>query len=355
MTTTPNVPLDFAATTYELTREINTASLTNAVWSNGLSSQKILLPKMGYYSDLILRFSATGGVAPNSGSVVFADDAPYNLVTNLLTTLQNNNISSSQVDSISGFGLYLLNLMSHSGSINLASLTTLDTTNGNFEFYLAVPRVFSYLSYMGVMGLNGSGGEPDVSLTIAGASEVYTTPPSTIPTLTVTGYYKYLPADRVLPPFYGSILQRTSETHTLGGSGAIELNTRGGLIKSYVFVFRDTAGNRIPSSEIPDPISINRGDSPMTKIHSVEAGALSEYYYDNSALPTGVVFSSFDVDPSGKRGRLGGTGQQWRRTNVEDLITFQGSISATTQLEVHTEMVSPALGKESLQSFFDMI
>jgi hypothetical protein len=145
----------------------------------------------GFLAHLILQVQATGGTS--GGGVVATADAPWSAIAAF--TLRD---SSGQpiYPSVDGFGLFLINL--YSGMCGqagiqdprvLPSFSALQTASGagagNFLFKLLIPLQFNSSGYC-ALPMDNSAELPKVFITLGQSTAVYSTPPTTLPTLTVT-------------------------------------------------------------------------------------------------------------------------------------------------------------------------
>lgn len=145
----------------------------------------------GFLSGLLVKVAAVNGTS--TGAVVAAADAPFSAIAAL--TLRD---ASGQpiIPSIDGFGLFLINL--YSGMCGqagiqdprvLPSWTAMQLTSGagagNFVFKLVVPLAVNSSGYC-ALPCDNSAELPKLYITLGQSAAVYSTPPTTLPTLTVT-------------------------------------------------------------------------------------------------------------------------------------------------------------------------
>ena len=354
-------PMDFMASGYVLPMKVSKPEVQNISIASADTISDITLPQVGFAGALRLNVTASGGV----GSSVFAADAPFNLLTSIRQSFPNENKTSTTLDDIDGYSLYLLNLLDTIGAVNIGNINySLDTSNGNFSFSVLLPRWVSYATGVGVVGVNGSSQAPQLSLGINAASNIYTTLPTTLPTVNIELVYEYVQAPAAVsafnvpqtqvPPYNGTIVTRGVQAQSLGGNGYVHFTTQGGLIRNWVLVMRDSSGARESlSGNFPDSLLItDNGNNTLDRIYLNDHLEWQEYALQNINIPTGVLFLPYSRDIFGRASQYT-MGQQWRRTSAESFITATGSWPSSGNLQVITDMVSPALpAGTSLQNFF---
>lgn len=217
-----------------------------------------LKPVGGYLRGLILFVQATGGTG---AAAVYAADAPWNTIQNL----RFNDPSGQPIFTLDGYGLYLLNVYSGMGPgelsfqspINAPSFTSPAAT-GNFQFKLWIPLELDSAGYCSLPGLNASA-QPTIVITPNTSGAVYTTPPTTVPTLTftVTQSFWTLPvaAPNVTPPGLGSSSQwtQTQGQQTFGATAFARsaIPATGAWWHTAIMALRDSSANSIRVNNWP--------------------------------------------------------------------------------------------------------
>lgn len=204
----------------------------------------------GYISRLRLTVTASGGTG---SAAVYAADAPFNVAS--LVTLKD----AFGTPLIVGPGWEMLYAVpKYSGQYglfdsaplqNLPSYTTPATT-GNWSFSTAFPLEFAK-AYGLISGANAAL-LPTLQIQYAPSTTVYTTPPSTIPTLStqLDSDFYWLPEGVAIdPPGLGTTCQWVMNNcyPSIPSATAMIVNVPrlGGFISALMFVLRDSTGARI--------------------------------------------------------------------------------------------------------------
>jgi hypothetical protein len=158
----------------------------------------------GFLRGLVVKIQASGGTG--AAVPVASADAPYNTISQF--TLRD---ASGQpiYPAIDGFGLFLINLYSgqvgQAGDQNPAALpsfsavvVTSGSGAGNFTFKLYAPLEYNSSGYTSLPADN-SAELPKLLIQTAAAATVYSTPPSTAPTLTLTVEEEYWTVPNNMP------------------------------------------------------------------------------------------------------------------------------------------------------------
>lgn len=209
----------------------------------------------GYLRYLDVLVQATGGAAGAHNAVAQAD-APYSVIQSILfkdafgqSIIQGSGYELSKVVQIySGqHGFY--------GTSDVAALPSFSNvaTSGNFTYRFRIPfEMFD--GFCAIPGANASA-VPQLQITLAGSSAVYSTAPDTLPTMTVTVQESYyaIPLDdpNMPPPDNGSSHQWSQQTvaSPIGSASntSLTLPPLGSYVSTLIFVFRDSTGARSDS------------------------------------------------------------------------------------------------------------
>jgi hypothetical protein len=204
----------------------------------------------GYVSRLRLSVSATGG----TGTVaVYAADAPFNVAS--LVTLKD----AFGTPLIVGPGWEMLYAVpkysSQFGLLTMADIKNLPSygapaTSGNYSFSTALP--FEFAKAYGLVSMANASLLPTLQTQYAPSTTVYTTPPTTIPTLTtqLDADFYWLPEGvTVDPPGLGTtcqwVMQNCYPTIPSASPMIVSLPRLGGFLHTLIFVVRDSTGARI--------------------------------------------------------------------------------------------------------------
>ena len=142
----------------------------------------IEIPPYGYLRSVRLKFTVSGGAGT---AVAGVQDAPWNLI-NSITFLDS---TSDPILSLSGFQLYLANKYGGYGfkdPSRLLSYSPIAATTGNFTFTLYLPLEFIQRMALGSLGNMNSTATYKINLITNPSTVIYSTAPTTLPTLTIT-------------------------------------------------------------------------------------------------------------------------------------------------------------------------
>lgn len=217
-------------------------------------------PCGGYVRFYPLYFTATGG----TGTVAVASaDAPYNVIQNIFL----RDPFGQPIIQADGYSLFLIDLYGgQSGMLGFGNLTsTLPSfltvqTNGNFAFRTHLPLELDSSGYGSLPTMNAAS-QPSIWVQLNPATVVYTTQPTTAPTLQIQLDEEFwsAPVDQpqYAPPDVGSSAQ-WSVTKAATGIAAnqfqrIVLPRVGTFTHTLILVLRDSTGARVdlfPSTDL---------------------------------------------------------------------------------------------------------
>jgi hypothetical protein len=217
-------------------------------------------PAGGYMRYYPLYIAATGGTGV---AAVYAADAPYNLIQNIFL----RDPFGQPIIQADGYSLYLIDLYGgQTGQFNFGNNdTTLPSyvtpaTSGNFQFRLHLPLELDSSGY-GSLPVMNAASQPTIWVQLNAENVVYTTNPTTAPTMTLQLDEEFwaAPVDNpaFAPPDVGSSAQ-WSVTKAPTGIAAnqfqrIVLPRVGTFTHTLILVLRDSTGARIdgfPASDI---------------------------------------------------------------------------------------------------------
>lgn len=236
----------------------------------------------GYIQGWRVGIQAAGG--SGVATVAASADAPFNVVQTV------NLWDAFGTTLVSGPGYEVLYLIpKYSGQFadpmgvqpdikNLPSFSNVATganASGNFAFRTYIPLEFS--KAIGTIGGANASLQPKLQFQLNPATVVYTTAPTTPPSLTfrVNERFYWLPESvDVAPPMEGTTCQWFIQPCTPPiGSGASNLTVSiprlGGYLTTLIFILRDSTGARIDAW--PDPLSfyidgVSRMDLDLAEI-----------------------------------------------------------------------------------------
>lgn len=209
-------------------------------------------PAGGYISYYPLYITATGG----TGTVAVASaDAPYNTIQNIFL----RDPFGQPIIQADGYSLFLIDLYGGQSGVfgfgNLAS--TLPSfqavqTSGNFNFRLHLPLMLDSSAYCSLPAMNAAS-QPQIWVQLNPSSVVYTTPPTTVPTLQLQLDEEFwaAPVDNpaFAPPDVGSSAQWsvTKAPTSIAASQfqRLVLPRVGTYTNTIILVLRDSTGARV--------------------------------------------------------------------------------------------------------------
>jgi hypothetical protein len=217
-------------------------------------------PVGGYVRFYDLYVTAGGG----TGTVAVASaDAPYNTIQNLFL----RDPFGQPIIQADGYSLYLIQLYSGQCGMfgfgnNPATLPSFSAvaTNGNFTYRILLPFELDSSGYCSLPAMNAAS-QPSIWIQTNPSSVVYTTPPTTVPTLTMQMDEEFwaAPVDNptFAPPDVGSSAQWSVTKAPTGIASAqfqrIVLPRVGALTNTLILILRDSTGARVdayPSTDL---------------------------------------------------------------------------------------------------------
>ena len=222
--------------------------LSGGAFGSLVSTPLVAVP--GYVSRLRLSVTASGG----TGTVaVYAADAPFNVAS--LVTLKD----AFGTPLIVGPGWEMLYMVpKYSGQFGLfdaADIKNLPSysapaSSGNFSFSTALP--FEFAKAYGLISMANAALLPSFQMQYAPSTTVYTTPPTTIPTLStqLDADFYWLPEGVAIdPPGLGTTCQFVMNNcyPSIPSNSAMIVNVPrlGGFLAVLIFCLRDSTGARI--------------------------------------------------------------------------------------------------------------
>jgi hypothetical protein len=186
------------------------------------STQQILrtIEGSGFITGIVLYVVATGGTG---GTPAFSEDGPLAVLDSVVLS-----DVAGEVCNVSGFNLMLAHLANRWGfnvyapppgtapsTTNVAaSSRIINFSNPNFTFPVRVPVATDWRTYLGSLGNQDRSQRYQLRTNIGASGAVYATPPTTLPTLTISKFYENrsvpMPTapdgspQQVLPPLYGT-------------------------------------------------------------------------------------------------------------------------------------------------------
>lgn len=302
----------------------------------------ISVPSSGYLRHLFLDVVGTGGVI---GAGVLHEDAPWSVIQSL-TLLDVN--GANIVGPIDGFGLYLANLIGGYVFNNDSALWPSWSNSVNPRFQLRVPLELAAHNALGAIANQNAAAPYQLNITLNQISGVFTTAPTTAPTIVITGTLETwtLPAasdsqgnpQNQLPPAHGTgqFWSSRNQTGLAAGDNTIPIHRVGSLLRNIVFVSRTAAGVR-SDSVFPDPVILNWDGRQL--VNEPQAYRIAKNFDTISKRLTGVFAYTFDETVLGKVGDE--SPNLWLPTQQSTRLELNGNLAAAGSMQVITNDVQP--------------
>lgn len=308
-----------------------------------------------------------GTTAGNAAAVAFAQNGPFNAIDSITFADTNNKpiigpfTGHDLYEAVKWGGYAFLDDMKESPLYS--AVTGTGATGGSFSFILPLPIELSRRDGLGSLVNKSSSATFDISIRLAASSSVYTTPPTTAPTVRVRiqqwGWMDPNGADMrgnptsQVPPANNTTQFWQKQTATVN-SGTYNMKLQGmdGLVRNFIFILTDNAGSRqVGDSDFPDPFVLQYETAqPISRIKDVWRHMMAEAYGYKNAVETpggrdyGVYAETYAYDMGAKPG--GETRFGYLPVTSATNISLSGTIggSGTHTLSVLTNRVVPANG-----------
>lgn len=342
-------------------------ALQNAVIAGGASAfaatqiPEQAIPAYGFLRGLWLRVVATGGAGT---SVAGNGDAPFNFLGALSVTDPDG---APIYSTNSGYTSYIIH--KYGGYLNGAGIVDpkldnfysgISGTTGNFQFQLWVPLEITMRNALGALPNTDSGKQYKLNISTNASATVYSTAPTTWPTVTVTAYidcWTQPPQADVLgraltriPPAVGTTQywSRQSIPVNAGQSNGQTFGRVGNIVRGWVFIYRNAAGVRQtaaggnwPSPTILyrdgynyDVIEQNNWLNEIALRYGLTQAADAAGGPDSGVFPYMFIFD-LDMGPGAEL-----RGQYWP-TLQSSRIELDGTYGVAGTLEVLTNDIAP--------------
>lgn len=298
--------LPFVQSSSDLAQSFGTTqTIASGAWSGVTPIGPIDIVALGYLRGIWIEVAATGGVG--TATVAFNPDAPFNVI-------QNGQLSDSVNGPFVGphTGIDLYYLLKYGGySFHDPKLdhdynggTAGADASGNFFFRIFLPAEVIRRIGLGALPNQNSAATNKLQLFIADPSAVYSTPPTTLPTLTIT---TYLDAwnNVALHDVAGNMLTQTPPGGKLrqfwtestfnaipAGQYELQLVRKGYYFRNLIFVCRNAEGVR-SDSVFPNPVQWTIDGNTRTFIYPNLLRSWMQDWYElsGSVSATGVDFA----------------------------------------------------------------
>jgi hypothetical protein len=325
------------------------------------------IPSYGFMTDLYLSALATGGTGT---AAVYYEDAPWSIVQSIaLLDVNGANLwgpfSGYSVFLAAKFGGYRLFPLDGStnaygpvvagtgaGAVAIGNNTLNFTgTSGNFGFVLPINIEYGR-DGLGSLPNNDASARYNLQVQVASATAsasgpVYTTAPSTYPTLSLALELRARsvpPAqdlfgnqNSIAPPAAGTVQFWSQQTASpLSGAQTLQLTRVGNLIRHHILVFRDNANGTRATAELSDmPPQIQFDwDANVRFVNFTSTQRQQTYMHSQLQVPNGVVWYPYTTDPDTLPMRE--VGDEWMATVGATKLTLRFTPVAAVQLIVLT-------------------
>jgi hypothetical protein len=220
--------------------------------------------------------------ATNAATVVFAEDAPYNVLSSVIFKDVGGeiiNCSGWELKQLTRYGGWEGYNLENSTDTNVWSKTSGvgAGVGGSYNFHLKVPISRDRRTLLGILGNQDRAQSYSIRHNIAPASTVYTTPPTNPAAITITRFYESYAVpnatddrgvpNQVAPSTYGTILyisKLTAEATPQGGSQVVHFIKRLGFtIRCLMLVFRSNGTRANAESNLPTNIQLKVGNQTI--------------------------------------------------------------------------------------------
>lgn len=341
---TPTVPFVRAAQRQTLFANVDASRQFAAA---GAQIGVFELPASGFLRDVALLVTASGGTG---AAAVYQADAPWSTIE----TIQLEDPSGRPIfGPVSGYELFLANF--YGGYQNQLDPTTwapfvAPATNGNFTFLLYIPVEASMRDGYASLTNQDSSAAYRLRITMAPAISVYSTNPTTFPTVRFQAWADLWTQptaaslagqlQQQVPPGSGTIQFWTREVNPIVvGRNTVRIRRVGNLFRNLILVVRDNTGVRVATNTLPDPIRIQWDNLTLYDEGRDLRLQKAESFANGNAAPAGVYVYSFCDDLDGQ------SGFELRNallpTTVATRLEVDGSFAAVGSLTVLINDILP--------------
>lgn len=313
------------------------------------------IPAYGYLRGLMLLVEVTGGV----GASVFAKDAPWNILKNIVIS-EPNGATITQFNS--GYDAYLANKYGGYRGFNDPKARpgySTTTSGGGMKFLLRLPNELRARDGLGALPNQNAAAAFQIRMTLAAASSVYTTAPTTMPTVRVRVITEAWDqpavssdgsANQTTPPSMNTTQYWSKQSFPVtAGNNMLRLTRVGNYLRNVAFIYRDTTGARVSfaSNNFASPAVIQYDTRPIdTMLPDIWLNTMYERTgYTGTVdsvggLDDGVWIYDFCHEFDGRLGNELNDG--WLPTLSSTRLEIQGNFGVAGTLEVLTNDVSVA-------------
>lgn len=308
------------------------------------------IPAYGYIAALWILVEGSGGVI---GAGVMREDYPYNV----LDTIELTDVNGQPIQHpVSGYELFVENKWgAYVGFPNPSTFPDFDGATINPIFSLRIPIQVTAWDAYGSLANQNSAAAYRCRIVTATRTAVYSTNPTTAPTLRIRGFLEAwqrpAPTDmqgagqEEFPPGHGSVqFWKRFQKTMASGEQTVQFPHVGNFIRTLAMIYRTAAlpaGTRTHAN-FPDPIRITLdGRQLLIEPRRYRRGVMQERY--GYAPDTGVIVYDFIHDQDGTAGNE--NRHLYLPTVQASRLELTGSFGAAGELVVLTNDVAPVGGR----------
>lgn len=242
--------------------------------------------------------------AGNALAVAFQQDGPFSAID----TIQFNDTNNKPIiGPLGGYDLYILskyggyhfNDDARQGP-NYTAVTGSGATGGSFSFLLHLPIEVVKRDALGAVPNKSSSATFDINIRLAPASAIYSTAPTTLPSVRVRiQQYGWMDPNATdlrgnavsqNPPAVQTTQYWNKQTYTLA-AGALNQRLVGidGLVRNLLFILRDQNASRVQGeADFPDPFALQYETAmPVSRLKAVWQEMIAKQYGYTGTIDTG--------------------------------------------------------------------
>lgn len=307
------------------------------------------VPSYGFARWLYIYVEATGG----TGTVAVAkEDAPFSILRNIALAEPNG---APLVQFTDGWQMYLAN--KYGGYVNPIAadpkqnpLYSAVANTGNFSFMLRIPIELSARDGVGSLANQDAQGQFKLRMTIGATTDIYSTPPTTSPTVRVRAWLSSWDqpepmsggmANAMEPPAHGttSFWMVQSGIPVAAGENTITLKRVGNYLRQVIFVLRRSGSRANGQSDWPaetrfvrDAFPARYYADPVWKTIMFERTGFRNTIETAGGLDNGVRFHDYMHEFNGLLGFE--NRDLWQPTRSSTRLEIQGNFANAGTLDV---------------------
>lgn len=280
--------------------ESHTYDETKSMQAGSVSMPKYDLVTDGYVSGLYIWVQAT--TSANAATVAFKQDAPWNMLGVVeFADVSNRPIagpwSGWELKTAVKFGGYSI-CDDPQNSVTYTATAGAGATGGSATFMLVVPIEFVHRNALGSLTNLSNAAVFRLNMTLAAATDVYSTAPTTNPSVRVrihqegwmesAGHDPFGNPSATEPPAVDSVQYWEKQSYTVNaGSQNFRLTPFEGHVRNLIFVMRDSTGDRIQGdADWPDPLRLHYDATvPVDRLKDIWKRKHEEWFGYVAAAP----------------------------------------------------------------------